>query len=103
MGSASIFATGTDTEGLGPGEIHGGWSASGFGFGDAVIIAAKAGRTFLEGEHGVSFSRVLVVQDVSIETRSVGGQITNVVWFAVRNAGTQHVPVYTVTLAKVSP
>ena len=103
MGSASIFASATDTDGLGPGEIHGGWSAWGFGSGDAILITARAGRTFFEGEHGVSFSRVLVVQDVSIETRSVGGNITYVVWCAVRNAGQQHIPVYTITWARVSP
>ena len=103
MASVSIFATATDTDGLAPGAVHGGWSATGFGSGDAVLITAKAARTFFEGEHGVSFSRVLVVQDVSIETRSVGGQITHYVWCAVRNAGQQHVPVYTMTWAKVTP
>jgi hypothetical protein len=103
LASAFIFATATDTDGLAPGQEHGGWSAAGFGSGDAILITARAGRTFFEGEHGVAFSRVLVVENVSIETRSVGGNITYYVWCSVRNAGTQFIPVYTITWAKVSP
>jgi hypothetical protein len=100
--AASIFSTATDTDGLAPGGAYT-WWATGFGSGDAILITARAGRTFFEGEHGVSFSRVLVVENVSIETRSVGGNITQYVWCSVRNAGTQFIPVYTITWAKVSP
>ena len=103
MSSVSIFATLTDTQGLAPGQSHGGNWATGFGSGDAILITASAGRTFIEGEHGVSFSRVLVVEDVSIETRSAGGQITHIAWCAVRNAGQTHIPVYTIRWAKISP
>jgi hypothetical protein len=103
LASVSIFATAVDTDGLSPGEAHGGWSATGFGSRDTVLITAFAGRTHLEGEHGLSFSRVLVVEHVSIETRSTGGQITHVVWCSVRNAGQTYIPVYTINWAKVSP
>jgi hypothetical protein len=103
MASASIFATAIDTDGLAPGEAHGGWSAAGFGSRDAVLISAFAARTHIEGEHGTSFSRVLVVENVSIETRSVGGNITYYVWCSVRNAGSTHIPVYSINWAKVSP
>ena len=103
LASVSIFATATDTDGMAPGEEHGGWSATGFGSRDVIMITAKAGRTFIEGEHGISFSRVLVVENVSIETRSTGGQITYVVWCSVRNAGATYIPNYTISWAKVSP
>ncbi|HEX6303809.1 MAG TPA: hypothetical protein VFZ76_06445 [Anaerolineales bacterium] len=103
MASASIFATAVDTDGLAPGQEHGGWWATGFGGRDTVLITAFAARTHIEGEHMTSFSRVLVVENVSIETRSVGGNITYFVWCSVRNAGNQFIPVYTINWAKVSP
>jgi hypothetical protein len=102
LASVSIFATAIDTDELPPGAAYT-WWATGFGSEDAVLITARAERTFFEGEHGVSFSRVLVVENVSIETRSTGGDLTNYVWCSVRNAGTKSIPVYSITWAKVSP
>lgn len=101
--AASIFVTAIDTDGLAPGQEHHGWWATGFQSNDTILITAFAGRTHIEAEHETSFSRVLVVENVSIETRATGGQITYVVWCSVRNAGNVHVPVYTMNWAKVSP
>jgi len=102
LGSASIFVTLADTEGLAPGQVSE-WWATGFNSQEAVLITAFPSRTHIEGEHGVSFSRSLAVEDVSIETRSEGGKITFIVWCTVRNTGNTHIPVYIINWAKVSP
>jgi hypothetical protein len=77
-------------------------TATGFGSGDAVLITAKAARAFFEGEHGVSFSRVLVVQDLSIETRSVGGQ-SRIMCGVLYGMPDSSMFLSTMTWAKVTP